>query len=84
MPIRQNEKQHNLSLEHINWLKSKYKNVDEHITLSLDNVFNSFKDTMSAFNSELAFANSRSRLRMTTLYQIAQANNALLLVLEIK
>ena len=76
MPIRQNEKQHNLSLDHINWLKSKYSNVIGY-TISLDSVFKSFKDTMSSFKSELAFANSRARLRMVTLYQIAQSNNAL-------
>ena len=76
MPIRQNNKQHNLSLEHIDWLKSKYNNVTDY-TISLDNVFQSFEDTMSLFKSELAFANSRSRLRMVTLYQIAQSNNAL-------
>ena len=76
MPIRQNEKQHNLSLEHIDWLRSKFSNILNY-TISLDNVFNSFQDTMSAFKSELAFANSRSRLRMITLYQIAQSNNSI-------
>ena len=76
MPIRQNEKQHNLSLEHIDWLRSKFSNILNY-TISLDNIFNSFKDTMSAFKSELAFANSRSRLRMITLYQIAQSNNSI-------
>ena len=38
---------------------------------------NHFKILMKPFESELAFANSRSRLRMVTLYQIAQSNNAL-------
>ena len=32
---------------------------------------------MQNFDSELAFANSRSRLRMVTLYQIAQSNNGI-------
>ena len=32
---------------------------------------------MKDFNSSLAFANSRSRLRMVTLYQIAQANRGI-------
>jgi NAD+ synthase len=76
MPIRQNEKQHNLSLEHIDWLKSKFNNIVDY-TIKLDNVFKSFQDTMNSFESELAFANSRSRLRMVALYQIAQSNNAL-------
>ena len=76
IPIRQNKIQHNLSLEHINWLKSKFDNVEDH-TINLDNIFKSFEDIMDNFRSELAFANSRSRLRMVTLYQIAQSNNAL-------
>jgi NAD+ synthase len=76
MPIRQNKKQHNLSLEHIHWLKSNFNNVKDYI-INLDDVFKSFKNTMGVFESELAFANSRSRLRMMTLYQIAQSNNAL-------
>ena len=76
MPIRQNIDQHNLSLDHINWLKSKFNNISD-FTINLDKTFESFKSSMISFNSELAFANSRSRLRMITLYQIAQSNNAL-------
>jgi len=76
MPIRQDQKQHNLSLEHIEWLKSKFSNIVDY-TISLDNVFKSFEKTMNSFKSELAFANSRARLRMVTLYQIAQSNNSI-------
>ena len=76
MPIRQDQKQHNLSLEHIDWLKSKFSNIVDY-TISLDNVFKSFEKTMNSFKSELAFANSRARLRMVTLYQIAQSNNSI-------
>ena len=76
MPIRQNEKQHDLSLKHIDWLKSNFNNVLNH-TINLDDVFKCFKDTMKSFESDLAFANSRSRLRMVTLYQIAQFNKAI-------
>ena len=39
---------------------------------------------MQNFDSELAFANSRSRLRMVTLYQIAQSNNGTVVGTEIK
>ena len=72
MPIRQNKNQHSLSLEHINWLKSNFQNVESYV-ISLDEVFDSFKQSMHDFESELAFANLRSRLRMCTLYQIAQS-----------
>ena len=76
MPIRQDKEQYNLSLEHIDWLKLRFNNIIDY-TIDLNNVFNSFKDTMKSFESELALANSRSRLRMTALYQIAQSNKAL-------
>ena len=76
MPIKQNKIQHNLSLDHIEWLKKHYTNVQSHI-ISLDEIFNTFQSSMSNFNNNLAFANSRSRLRMTTLYQIAQYNGGI-------
>ena len=76
MPIRQNEEQHSLSLEHMKWLKLNFNNVSDY-TINLDNTFKSFKESMNNFNSDLAFANSRSRLRMTALYQVAQSNNGL-------
>ena len=76
MPIKQNSKQHELSLAHIKWLKSKYTNITSHV-IELDEVFKNFKQIMKNYDSELAFANSRSRLRMVTLYQIAQSNNGL-------
>ena len=76
MPIKQNNEQHSLSISHINWLKNKYSNVCSY-EIELDDIFNLFKKTMNNFDSDLAFANSRSRLRMITLYQIAQYNNGL-------
>ena len=76
MPIKQNVSQHDLSLKHLDWLNSNFNNVNTMI-IELDDVFKSFENTMSDFNNKLAFANSRSRLRMVTLYQIAQANNGI-------
>ena len=76
MPIKQNASQHDLSLKHLDWLNTNFNNVDTMI-IELDDVFKSFEKTMTDFNNKLAFANSRSRLRMVTLYQIAQANNGI-------
>ena len=76
MPIKQNPSQHDLSLKHLKWLNSNFNNI-ETLTIELDKVFNIFENTMKDFNSSLAFANSRSRLRMVTLYQIAQAKNGI-------
>ena len=76
MPIKQNHEQYELSIKHLEWLKSNFNNICTKV-ISLDNVFSSFKETMYDFKNNLAFANSRSRLRMATLYQIAQSNNGL-------
>jgi len=76
MPIRQNDDQHNLSLKHQEWLKKKFKNVEAH-TVSLDKLFDSFSSTLKEFDNEHGFANSRARLRMTTLYQVAAANKGI-------
>ena len=76
IPIRQNPDQHNLSLAHQDWLKKNFNNV-ENCIVSLENVFSNFKKTLKNFHSDLGFANSRSRLRMVTLYQIAQSRNGI-------
>jgi len=76
MPIKQKENQHDLSLKHQDWLVKKFKNVEAH-TISLDKLFESFLSTLNKFDNEHGFANSRARLRMTTLYQVAAANKGI-------
>ncbi len=76
MPIKQITSQHDLSIQHRDWLKSKFKNVETH-TIKLDEVFNSFKSILSNFDNDHGMANSRARIRMTTLYQVASANNGI-------
>ncbi len=76
MPIKQIASQHDLSLKHKKWLKDKFKNVESH-TIELDEVFKLFQLRLSDFDSEHGLANSRARIRMTTLYQIASANKGI-------
>ena len=76
MPIKQKENQHDLSLKHQQWLVKNFKNVEAH-TLSLDKLFETFSTTLNKFDNEHGFANSRARLRMTTLYQVAAANKGI-------
>lgn len=76
MPIKQKSYQHDLSLKHRDWLVEKFTNVEAH-TLNLDQLFENFKSTLSKFNNEHGLANSRARLRMTTLYQVAAANKGI-------
>ena len=76
MPIKQHKSQHDLSIKHKDWLMKNFSNVEGHI-IELDNLFKSFENNLSNFKNEHGFANSRARLRMTTLYQVAAANNGI-------
>ncbi len=76
MPIKQISSQHDLSLKHKEWLKSNFKNVESH-TIKLDELFDTFKSSLSNFDNNHGMANSRARLRMTTLYQVASANKGI-------
>src|SRR5210317_441706 len=76
MPIKQHKDQHDLSVTHGKWLTENYKNV-EHKIINLENLFTEFEKTLSQYNNEHGFANSRARLRMTTLYQVAAANSGI-------
>ena len=76
MPIKQKAEQHDLRQKHKEWLKNKFSNVEGY-TLELDDVFKSFENTLSKFENEHGMANSRARLRMTTLYQVAAANSGI-------
>ena len=76
MPIQQISSQHDLSIKHKEWLKQKFKNVEPY-TIELDEVFKSFQAKLSKFKNDHGMANSRARIRMTTLYQVAAANNGI-------
>ena len=76
MPIRQKSHQHDLSLKHQEWLVKNFKNVEAH-TINLDELFLAFNASLSKFGDEHGMANSRARLRMTTLYQVAAANKGI-------
>jgi len=69
MPIYQAQDQLERAHNHIDWLKEKYSNV-ESFEFDLTNTFETFK-SLFPIENKLALANSRSRLRMVTLYQIA-------------
>ena len=78
MPINQNKKHVSRGKNHIAWLKKNYKNISS-LECNLTGIFEQFKSLRSEKNNNklLALANTRSRLRMTTLYYYAQLNNAL-------
>ena len=70
MPIKQSKITHSLSMAHGNWLVEHFENVRHHL-IDLTPIFRQFEKCF-ADGSDLSFANSRSRLRMMCLYQIAQ------------
>lgn len=79
MPIKQKKDQYLRAKNHIKWLKDKFKNV-ESIEVDLTTVFNEFKsfvEDRDSSKNNLSLANSRSRLRMMTLYYYAGINNSI-------
>jgi len=78
MPIRQTKAEYERAKEHIEDLKLKFSNV-EALEINLTSVFELFGQTvpMNVSNDHLSMANSRARLRMTTLYAIGQSNKCL-------
>ena len=76
MPIKQKSSQYDLSIKHQEWLIKKFKNVEAH-TLNLDKLFLSFENSLLKFDNDHGMANSRARLRMTTLYQVAASNKGI-------
>jgi|TARA_B100000780_G_scaffold122335_1_gene85772 NAD+ synthase len=76
MPIKQKPSQHDLSLKHQGWLIKNFKNVEAD-TVNLDQLFETFESSLLKYHNDLGLANSRARLRMTALYQVAAANKGI-------
>jgi len=76
MPIHSANKNTQNSKTHSKWLEDKFNNVTVH-EVNLSQVYDVFKNTMSDFENELGLANSKARIRMITLYQVASNVNGL-------
>jgi NAD+ synthase len=80
MPINSSEKNTELSKKQLSNLLSQYPKNISGWNIDLSDVFLKFSSNSSInqeFNSELGFANSKARLRMMTLYQIAASKNGI-------
>ena len=86
MPIRQNKNLDNLSSLQASWLLERYPGTVTHMSMDLTSVFSAFEKKVDPYcqieddtydTYKLASANSRARLRMMTLYQIAQCHSGL-------
>ncbi|MFT4600986.1 MAG: NAD+ synthase, partial [Arenicella sp.] len=78
MGIHQNPDEVNRGMEHIAWLEAKYPNVS-HLQINLTDTFESLRSVMPEATNDhgLSMANTRARIRMTTLYAVGQANACL-------
>jgi len=71
MPIHQNPEQESLSDDHLEWLQTNFSNVAVQ-KFDLTRLFETFRFSLREFGADThALANTRSRLRMVTLYQVA-------------
>ena len=86
LPIRQNRTLNNRSSMQATWLLERHPETVTHMSMDLTPVFVAFERKVDPFcqieddtydTYQLAMANSRARLRMMTLYQIAQCHNGL-------
>ena len=85
MRIRQTRTLKNLGSTQAGWLLERHANVT-HMSMDLTTVFTAFEKTVGPFcaseqeptpSEQLAWVNSRARLRMMTLYQIAQSQSGI-------
>jgi NAD+ synthase len=78
MAIHQNPNEVNRGLEHIAWLEKKFPNVS-HLRINLTETFDTLCKSLPKISTShgLSMANTRARLRMTTLYAVGQANGLL-------
>ncbi|MEN9399313.1 MAG: synthase [Bacteroidota bacterium] len=78
MPIRQTSAEYNRAIEHIDDLKKRFPNVTG-MEVNLTDIFEQMERDFpkDVVGNHLAMANTRARLRMTTLYALGQAHKRL-------
>jgi len=80
MPIHQGEKQVDRANMHIDWLQENFPNVSRqpvNLTAVFDNLIDVLPDVENEEARMMSLANTRARLRMTTLYYFAALNKYL-------
>ena len=77
MPIYQNPDETDRGMKHCSWLNKNYDNI-EILNIDLSNVYDQFINSIpEKFNNPLALANTRARIRMSTLYMISGNSNGI-------
>lgn len=80
MPIHQAGSEVNRALSHIEWLKKAFSNVSStkvDLTPAFDSLVMTFPDVENEEDRFMSLANTRARLRMTSLYYFAALNGYL-------
>ncbi|GAA3562512.1 NAD(+) synthase [Snuella lapsa] len=80
MPIHQADSQVSRALNHIDWLKANFSSVtmtQVNLTPVFDNLVASLPPVKNEEDRFMSLANTRARLRMTSLYYFAALNNYL-------
>lgn len=80
MPIHQADNQVTRAEKHINWLKNNYTNVDRQLvdlTPTFESLVNALPEVANEEDRFMSLANTRARLRMTTLYYFAALDKLL-------
>ena len=87
MPIHQAESQVSRASDHIDWLQQNFSNVKSQ-KVSLTSVFEQLKDELpepdAGIDPFMSLANTRARLRMTTLYYFAALKGYLVVAQKTK
>jgi len=72
MPCQSKTDQTDRGTRHIKWLQSKFKHNVFHDEINLTAAFEAIENvTTTLYHNNLGYANTKSRLRMITLYQVA-------------
>ena len=77
MPIYQNKEETKRGINHCDFIKERFNDIDI-IILNLTDVYETLKNKIPAnYHNKLSLANTRARIRMTTLYAIAGGSNGI-------
>ena len=77
IPIYQNKKHTDFAIQHIDWLQASYNQVSD-LTVELSDVFQALEGALPEnIQDDLTMANTRSRLRMLTLFAFANHHHLL-------
>tara|TARA_Y100000593_G_C4241488_1_gene302380 strand:- start:212 stop:1006 length:795 start_codon:yes stop_codon:yes gene_type:complete len=77
MPIHQNPEETLRGADHCRWLKDKYPNVEQ-VNLELSKIYENFLiEVPSKYHTKLSLANTKARIRMTSLYTLAGGSNGI-------